>query len=108
MFNSHSPSSSSVFGRNAPPALTKKSMMLIRQQMDESNHEMVNLLTQEIGTMCDPLIQNTNQGYQTLATQMGRIIDFFALQNCLSTNPSDPKCPSNLKYSTCAKCRTYG
>jgi hypothetical protein len=41
-FNSHSPSSSSVFGRNAPPALTTKSMMFFRQQMDEINHEMVN------------------------------------------------------------------
>jgi hypothetical protein len=45
-FNTHSPSSSSVFGRNAPPTLTTESMMLFRQQMDESNHEMVNLLTQ--------------------------------------------------------------
>jgi len=42
-FNTHSPSSYSVFGRNAPPALTTKYMMLFRQQMDESNHEMVNI-----------------------------------------------------------------
>jgi len=44
-FNTHSPSSSSVFGRNTPPPLTTKSRKLFRQQMDESNHEMVNLLT---------------------------------------------------------------
>jgi len=54
-FNSHSPSSSSVFGRNAPPAITTESMILFRQQMDESNHEMVNLLTQQIDTMFNPL-----------------------------------------------------
>ena len=53
-------------------------MMLYRQQTDESNHEMVNLLTQQIGTMFNPLIQSTNQSYQALATQMGRIEDFFA------------------------------
>jgi len=46
-------------------------MMLFRQQIDESNHEMVNLLTQQIGTEFNPLVQNTNQGYQALATQMG-------------------------------------
>ena len=77
-FNKHSPSSSSVFGRNASPALTTESMMLFRQQMDETNHEMVNLLTPQSGTVFNPLIQNMNQGYQALATQMGRIADFFA------------------------------
>lgn len=37
-------------------ALTTNSMLSIRQQMDESNHEMVNMLTQQIGTMFNPLI----------------------------------------------------
>ena len=46
--------------------------------MDESNHEMFNLLTQQIGTLFNPLIQSTNQCYQALVTQMGRIVDFFA------------------------------
>ena len=77
-FNTHSSSSSSVFGRNAPPTLTTESVMLFKQQIDKSNHEMVNLLTQKIGTVFNPLIQSTNQGYQALATQLGRIEDFFA------------------------------
>ena len=46
--------------------------------MDESNHEMVNLLTQQMGTVFNPLIRDTNQSYQALTTQMGRITDFFA------------------------------
>lgn len=41
-YNTHSPSSSSVFGKNAPLVLTKEFMMLYRQQIDERNHEMVN------------------------------------------------------------------
>jgi len=45
--------------------------------MDESNHEMVNLLTQQIGPMFNRLIQNTNHSDQALATQVGRIVDFF-------------------------------
>jgi len=53
-------------------------MITLNQQMEESNHEMVNLLTQKIGTVYNPLIQNTNQSYQALATQMGRIAYFFA------------------------------
>ena len=63
--------------RNHMPALTNTALMAMRQQMDDSNHDMVNMLTQQIGTMFNPLIQNTNQSYQVLATQMGRIADFF-------------------------------
>jgi hypothetical protein len=55
-FNTHNLLSSSVFGRSALPALTTESMMLFRKQMDESNHEMVNLLTQQIGMVFNPLI----------------------------------------------------
>jgi len=58
--NAHSPSISSIFGRNIIPTLTTDSMSLLRQQMDESNHEMVNLLTQQIGTVFNPLIRDTN------------------------------------------------
>jgi hypothetical protein len=42
-YNTHSPSSSSIFDRNAPPTLTIESMISLRQQMDESNHVMVNM-----------------------------------------------------------------
>jgi len=48
-YNANSPSSSSVLSRNAPPTLTTESMISLRQQMDESNHQMVNMLTQQIG-----------------------------------------------------------
>ncbi|KAK2368350.1 hypothetical protein QL285_081551 [Trifolium repens] len=63
--------------RNNMPALTNNALMAMRQQMDDSNHDMVNMLTQQIGTVFNPLIQNTNQSYQVLATQMERIVDFF-------------------------------
>jgi len=76
--NIHSPSSSSIFGRRTLPPLTTYSMNFLRQQMDESNHEMVKLLTQKIGTVFNPLIRDTNRSYQALTTQMGRIADFFA------------------------------
>ncbi|MCI42228.1 hypothetical protein A2U01_0063464 [Trifolium medium] len=45
--------------------------------MDESNHDMVNLLTHQIGIVFNHLIQSTNDSYQMLAYQMSRIADFF-------------------------------
>ena len=77
-YNANIPSTSSVCGRNAPQILTTYSMITLRQQKDESNHDMVSMLTQQIGTIFNPLIQNTNQSYQVLATQMGRIAYLFA------------------------------
>lgn len=47
------------------------------QQMDESNHEKVNLLTRKMDTIFNPLIENTNHNYQQLANQMTWIFDFF-------------------------------
>ncbi|XP_058741652.1 uncharacterized protein LOC131614039 [Vicia villosa] len=47
------------------------------QQIDESNHEMVNALTQQIVTIFTPMINNTNQSYEILAGLMARIEDFF-------------------------------
>ena len=44
MHNVHSPSSSSIFGQNTLPTLTTDSINSLRQQMDESNHEMVSCL----------------------------------------------------------------
>lgn len=51
-------------------ALTTNFMLSIRQQMDESNHEMVSMLTHQMCTVFKPLIQNTNQSYQLLVNQM--------------------------------------
>lgn len=41
-------------------SLTTNSMLSIRKQMDESNHKMVYMLTQQIGTLFNPQIHNTN------------------------------------------------
>ena len=45
--------------------------------MNERNHEMVHMLTQQMGTILRPLIQDSTQSYQQLATQMTRIGDFL-------------------------------
>ncbi|WJX62943.1 hypothetical protein P8452_47885 [Trifolium repens] len=72
-----SPSSSAMGNRGNPLNLTNNSMNALRQQMDESNHDMVNALTQQIGTVFNPVLQTANDNYLLLANQMGRMADFF-------------------------------
>jgi hypothetical protein len=57
-------------------SLTNASMMALRQQMDEANHEMANLVTQQMGAVINPLIRESNNSYQALSAQMERIADF--------------------------------
>ncbi|KEH15463.1 hypothetical protein MTR_0990s0010 [Medicago truncatula] len=45
--------------------------------MEDSNHEMVNTLTQKIGMLLNPLIMDTHNSYLALSDQMWRIANFF-------------------------------
>jgi len=47
-------------GSNPQQSLTNASLMDLRQQMENTNHEMVIMLTQQIGTVFNPLIQQTH------------------------------------------------
>ena len=62
--------------------------------MEDINNEMINMLTQKIGTMFNPLIQETHTSYQALTNQMGRIADFFGaplVQNTLMPQNYNPR-----------------
>ncbi|KAK2384605.1 hypothetical protein QL285_071934 [Trifolium repens] len=72
-----SPSSSAMGNRGNSLNLTNNSMAVLRQQMDESNHDMVNALTQQIGTVFNPMLQTANDNYLLLANQMGMMADLF-------------------------------
>jgi hypothetical protein len=52
-------------------------LVALRQQMEDCNHKMVNMFTQKIGTVFNPLIRDTHNSYLALSEQMGRIKDFF-------------------------------
>jgi len=67
----------SVPFRTPQQSLTNASLAAVRQQMEDSNHEMVNQVTQQIGTIINPLIRDTNNSYQALSAQMERIANFF-------------------------------
>lgn len=61
------------------PNLTNNSAQVIRQHMDESNHEMVQKLAQTMNIVFNPLIQNTMQANQHMAAQMTRLTQFFGV-----------------------------
>lgn len=47
--------------------------------MDESNHEMVQMLTQTLATVLNPLIQNTTQSNQQMTTQVAQMSKFLGI-----------------------------
>ncbi|KEH33479.1 hypothetical protein MTR_3g040260 [Medicago truncatula] len=59
----------------------------LRHQLEDFNHEIVNMLAQQIGTVFNPLIRETHNSYLTLSDQMGRIADFFGA-------PPEPNTPT--------------
>jgi len=67
----------SIPSSNPLQSSTNASLVALRQQMKDCNHEMVNLLTQQIGIVFNPLIQETHNSYLALSNQMGRTADFI-------------------------------
>lgn len=47
--------------------------------MDESNHDMIHTITQQISNMFRLLIENMNMSYQQLHHQMGKVVGFFGV-----------------------------
>jgi hypothetical protein len=45
--------------------------------MEGTNHEMVNLATQQMSAVINPLIGDINKSYQALSTQIEQITNFF-------------------------------
>ena len=58
-------------------SLTNASMNALRQTMADTNHDMVNMVTQQVTMVINPLIKETNSSYQALSQQMGRIADLL-------------------------------
>lgn len=47
------------FSSQSIPTFTSSSVAVMRWQMDESNHEMIHMLTQQMGTILRPIIQDS-------------------------------------------------
>jgi hypothetical protein len=57
--------------------LSNTSVAVLRQQMDDSNHELVNMLTNQMGTVFNPLIQESAETNRQVANQLTRLCNFL-------------------------------
>ncbi|XP_027343100.1 uncharacterized protein LOC113855668 [Abrus precatorius] len=82
------PETQFAFGASSGDSLPASSFLNValhsmRQQMDESNHEMVNMLTHQMTAVFNLIMETTNTSYQILAEQMRRIADVFGAPQVL-------------------------
>jgi hypothetical protein len=54
--------------------------------MDDSNHEMMNMMTHQMATVFNPVIENSTATYHALATQMGRLADVLGVPDTSANN----------------------
>ncbi|XP_050919014.1 uncharacterized protein LOC127136510 [Lathyrus oleraceus] len=57
--------------------LSNTSVAVLRQQMDDSNHELVNMLTNQMSTVFNPLIQESTETNRQVANQLTRLCNFL-------------------------------
>ena len=57
--------------------------------MDESNHEMVQMLTQTLTTVLNPMIQNAAQSNQQMTSQVARMSEFLGVPQPQRHPPRD-------------------
>ncbi|XP_016173120.1 uncharacterized protein LOC107615583 [Arachis ipaensis] len=62
------------------PSQTVGSLANIRQQMDESHHDLVNMLTHQMVTVLNPLLENINTRIEQLNRQVNRIATVVNLE----------------------------
>ncbi|XP_050918790.1 uncharacterized protein LOC127136249 [Lathyrus oleraceus] len=57
--------------------LSNTSIAALRQQMDGSNHELVNMLTNQMGIVFNPVIQESAETNRQVANQLTRLCNFL-------------------------------
>ncbi|XP_050915750.1 uncharacterized protein LOC127130832 [Lathyrus oleraceus] len=57
--------------------LSNTSVAVLRQQMDDSNHELANMLTNQMGTVFNPLIQESAETNRQVVNQLTRLCNFL-------------------------------
>ena len=55
------------------PSYANESLATFRQQLEESHHELVNMLTHQMATVITPVIESNKTRYEQLARQVNRI-----------------------------------
>ncbi|XP_058741295.1 uncharacterized protein LOC131613663 [Vicia villosa] len=52
-------------------------MAVLRQQMDDSNHDFVNMLTNQMGTVFNPIMQESAESNRQVVDQLARLCNFL-------------------------------
>ena len=69
--------------------LTNTSVAVLRQQMDDSNHELVNMLTNQMGNVFNPIVQESAEtNRQSAETNRQEIAQLTRLCNFLGAPPA--------------------
>ncbi|MED6150050.1 hypothetical protein PIB30_068425 [Stylosanthes scabra] len=68
---------------SSPVNNTVESLAVFRQQIEESHHDLVNLLTQQMATVLIPMIENNNDRIDQMAQQVNELAENF--------NPQPPR-----------------
>ena len=55
------------------PSYTNESLAIFRHQLEESHHELVNMLTRQMATIITPLLESNNTRYEQLVRQVNQI-----------------------------------
>ncbi|XP_050893866.1 uncharacterized protein LOC127100657 [Lathyrus oleraceus] len=58
-------------------SLSNTSIAVLRQQMDYSNHQLVNMLTNQMGTVFNPVIHESAKTNRQVANQLTRLCNFL-------------------------------
>ena len=59
--------------------VSNETLEVFGQQIDHSNHEMVNTLTNHMASILNPLLRTTNESYQHMNEILTRIGDALAI-----------------------------
>jgi len=55
--------------------VSNETLVVFRQQIDHSNHEIVNTLTNHMASILNPMLRTTNESYQQMNDILTRIGD---------------------------------
>ncbi|MED6223727.1 hypothetical protein PIB30_076956, partial [Stylosanthes scabra] len=60
---------------SSPANNTLESLAVFRQQIEESHHDLVNFLTQQMATVLTPIIENNNARIEQVAHQVNELVE---------------------------------
>ena len=67
--------------QSTTPSYTVESLATFRQQVEESHHDLMTMLTHQMATVLNPLIESNNQYFDTINKQMNKMVEALHLDD---------------------------